>query len=126
MLEGNHVQFSVPVLIAISATYAAVIYILMAVYQRFIPFAYFGLVALLVADLAVSDALNLYYWWWPSMAMILAIPATISLKRGGENGMAIYTSLGSAARSYTLRNVFHCGRKFAVLSFIMVYSLGLT
>src|SRR2546430_4249759 len=85
LLIGSHIEFSVPVLVAISATYAAIIYILMAVYQRFIPFAYLGLVALLVADLAVSDALNLYYWWWPSMAMILAIPATISLKRGGES-----------------------------------------
>ena len=85
LLIGSTIQFSVPVLIAISATYAAVIYILMAVYQRFIPFAYLGLVALLVADLAVADALNLNYWWWPSMAMILALPATISLKRGGEN-----------------------------------------
>src|SRR6266487_5654052 len=83
LLIGSHIEFSVPVLVAISATYAAIIYILMAVYQRFIPFAYLGLVALLVADLAVSDALNLAYWWWPSMAMILAIPATISLKRPG-------------------------------------------
>ncbi|HEY6284958.1 MAG TPA: hypothetical protein VIX20_04805, partial [Ktedonobacteraceae bacterium] len=85
LLIGSNIQFSVPVLIAISASYAAVIYILMALYQRFIPFAYLGLVALLVADLAVSDALNLKYWWWPSMAMILALPATISLKCGGEN-----------------------------------------
>ncbi len=85
LLIGSHIQFSVPVLIAISATYAAIIYILMAVYQRFIPFAYLGLIALLVADLAVADALNLHYWWWPSMAMILAIPATIALKREGEN-----------------------------------------
>src|SRR6266568_1950516 len=85
LLSGSHVEFSVPVLIAISATYAAIIYILMAVYQRFIPFAYLSMVALLVADLAVSDALNLFYWWWRSMGMILALPATISLKRGGES-----------------------------------------
>src|SRR6266568_4372745 len=85
LLVGSQIQFSVPVLIAISATYAAIIYILMAVYQRFIPFAYLGMVALLVADLAVSDALSLAYWWWPSMAMILALPATISLKRGDES-----------------------------------------
>jgi hypothetical protein len=85
LLSGSHIEFSVPVLIAISSTYAAIIYILMAIYQRFIPFAYLGLMALLVADLAVSDALNLAYWWWPSMAMILAIPATISVKRGGES-----------------------------------------
>ncbi len=83
LLNGSHIEFSVPVLIAISATYAAIIYTLMAIYQRFIPFAYLGMVALLVADLAVADALSLAYWWWPSMAMILAIPATISLKRSG-------------------------------------------
>src|SRR6266487_4707725 len=85
LLVGSHIQFSVPVLIAISATYAAIIYILMGVYQRFIPFACLGMVALLVADLAVSDALSIAYWWWPSMAMILALAATISLKHGGES-----------------------------------------
>jgi hypothetical protein len=73
LLIGSNIQFSIPVLIAISATYAAVIYIMMAVYQRFIPFAYLGLVALLMAYLAVSDALHLYYWWWPGMAMILVL-----------------------------------------------------
>ncbi len=81
LLSGSHVEFSAPVLIAISASYAAMMYTLMAIYQRFIPFAYLGMVALLVADLAVADALQLAYWWWPSMAMLLAIPATISLKR---------------------------------------------
>jgi len=83
LISGSNIEFSVPVLIAISATYAAIMYTVMAIYQRFIPFAYLGMIALLVADLAVSDALNLAYWWWPSMAMILAIPATISLKRSG-------------------------------------------
>src|SRR5258708_34828656 len=84
LLSGNHVEFSVPVLIAISATYAAIVYSLMAIYQRFIPFAYLGMVALLVADLPVSDALHLNYWWWPSMALILPIPATISLTRSAR------------------------------------------
>jgi hypothetical protein len=81
LLSGSHIEFSIPVLIAISATYAAIMYALMAIYQRFIPFAYLGMVALLVADLAVADALNLAWWWWPSMAMLLAILSTISLKR---------------------------------------------
>src|SRR6266487_2431894 len=81
LLTGSNVEFSVPVLVAISALYAAIMYTIMAIYQRFIPFAYLGMVALLVADLAVADALGLAYWWWPSMAMLLAIPATISLKR---------------------------------------------
>jgi hypothetical protein len=80
LLSGSQVEFSTPVLIAISATYAAIIYTLMAIYQRFIPFAYLGMVALLVADLAVAGALNLAWWWWPSMAMLLAIPSTPSLK----------------------------------------------
>ncbi|HEX9130682.1 MAG TPA: hypothetical protein VF844_00170 [Ktedonobacteraceae bacterium] len=81
LLSGSHIEFSIPVLIAISATYAAIMYALMAIYQRFIPFAYLSLVALLVADLAVADALNLAWWWWPSMAMVQAILSTISLKR---------------------------------------------
>lgn len=80
LLSGNQIEFSTPVLIAISATYAAIMYILMAIYQRFIPFAYLGIVALLVADLAVADALNLAWWWWPSMAMLLAILSASSLK----------------------------------------------
>ncbi|MGZ3626469.1 MAG: hypothetical protein ACXVDN_02225 [Ktedonobacteraceae bacterium] len=124
LLIGSNIQFSVPVLIAISATYAAVIYILMAVYQRFIPFAYLGLIALLVADLAVSDALHLYYWWWPSMAMILAIPATISLKRGSENTWPFTGHWG------VLRDPIHYVMYLIVaasllsLCFMLVYSLG--
>jgi hypothetical protein len=80
LLSGSQIEFSTPVLIAISATYAAIMYMLMAIYQRFIPFAYLGMVALLVADLSVADALNLAWWWWPSMALLLAILSTISLK----------------------------------------------
>ena len=122
---GNHIQFSVPVLIAISATYAAVIYILMAVYQRFIPFAYLGLIALLVADLAVSDALNLAYWWWPSMAMILAIPATISLKHGGENKWP-FTSHWGVLRD-PIRYVMYLvvAASLLSLSLTVMYSLGI-
>ncbi len=72
LVSGNHIEFSLPVLVAISAAYAAIMYIVLAIYQRFIPFAYLGIVALVVADLAVADSLNLAYWWWPSMAMLLA------------------------------------------------------
>jgi hypothetical protein len=125
LLIGNNIQFSVPVLIAISATYAAVIYILMAVYQRFIPFAYLGLIALLVADLALSDALNLKYWWWPSMAMILALPATISLKRGGENSWPFighWRVLRDPIRYVMYLIVAAC---LLSLFFIVVYSLGI-
>src|SRR5258707_5903345 len=39
------------------------------------------MVALVVADLALADALKLAYWWWPCMAMLLAIPALLSIGR---------------------------------------------
>ena len=123
LLIGSNIQFSVPVLIAISATYVAVIYILMAVYQRFIPFAYLGLIALLVADLAVSDALHLYYWWWPVMAMILTIPATISLKHGGEDTWLFighWVVLRAPIRYVMFLIV---GASLLSLCFMMVYSL---
>lgn len=124
LLIGSNIQFSVPVLIAISATYAAVIYILMAVYQRFIPFAYLGLVALLVADLAVSDALKLYYWWWPSMAMILAIPATISLRHDGENSWP-FIGHWKVLRD-PIRYVMYLivAASLLTLCFIVIYSLS--
>ncbi len=125
LLISSNIQFSIPVLIAISAIYAAVIYVLIAVYQRFIPFAYLGLVALLVADLAVAAALKLNYWWWPSMAMILAVPATISLKRSGENS---WPFKGHWA---VLRIPMHYVKYLIVaasllsLCIILMYSLGL-
>jgi hypothetical protein len=46
---------------------------------RMLSFAYPGLFALLVVDLAIANALNLTYWWWPGMAMILPIAATFSI-----------------------------------------------
>ena len=125
MLIGSHIQFSVPVLIAISATYAAVIYILMALYQRFIPFAYLGMVALLVADLAVSDALSLAYWWWPSMAMILALPATISLKRSGGSAWPFTDRL--VVLRDPMRYVMYAIVAISVLGlfFTVIYSLAI-
>ncbi|HWZ17402.1 MAG TPA: hypothetical protein VNW73_01255 [Ktedonobacteraceae bacterium] len=125
LLIGSHIQFSVPVLIAISATYAAVIYILMAVYQRFIPFAYLGLIALVVADLAVADALNLHYWWWTSMAMILAIPATISLKRGGENTWPFIRHWGVLRDPIRYVMYLIVAASALSLCLIMMYSLGI-
>ena len=125
LLIGSNIQFSVPVLIAISATYAAVIYILMAVYQRFIPFAYLGLVALLVADLAVSEALNLHYWWWPSMAMILAIPATISLKRGGENSWPFISHWGVLREPVRYVMYLIVAASLLSLGIIVMYSFGI-
>ncbi len=66
---------------AIAAIYAAIVYILLATYQRVAAFAYPGMASLLVADLAIAKALDLGYWWWPAMLMLLAFPALISIQR---------------------------------------------
>ncbi len=79
LLSGNHIDFSIPVLVAIAAVYAAIVYTVLAIYQRFILFAYMGIAALIVADLALANAFRLAYWWWPAMTMLLAIPALISV-----------------------------------------------
>ncbi|HYX50696.1 MAG TPA: hypothetical protein VE843_13185, partial [Ktedonobacteraceae bacterium] len=124
LLIRSNTQFSVPILIAISATYAAVIYILLAVYQRFIPFAYLGLVALLVADLAVADALHLYYWWWPCMAIILAIAATISLKRKSQNAWPFVGHWGVLRDPIRYVMYLIVGTSLLSLCFMVVYSFG--
>lgn len=81
LVENNLIALSVPYLLTLSALYAAVIYAVLAVVQRFVPFAYLGSVALLVGDLAFSQALNLAYWWWPVLAMVLALAALSALPR---------------------------------------------
>jgi hypothetical protein len=124
LLIGNNIQITVPALVAISATYAAVIYILMAIYQRFIPFAYLGLVALLVADLSVSNALNLSYWWWPSMAMLLALPATISLKDSGENAWPLVSHWSLLRNPIRFVMYLIVTASFLSLSLIVLFSLG--
>jgi hypothetical protein len=87
LVTGSNIGFSIPVLVAIAAVYAAIVYTVLALYQHFIPFAYLGMVALVVADLAVANALKLAIWWWPGMAMLLAVPALIAIRRpSGGNG----------------------------------------
>ncbi|HXX78135.1 MAG TPA: hypothetical protein VEI53_06580, partial [Ktedonobacteraceae bacterium] len=125
LLIGSNIQFSVPVLVAIAATYAAVIYILMAIYQRFIPFAYLGLVALLVADLAVADALRLNYWWWPSTAMILALPATVSLRRGDEGAWPFVSHWKVLRDPIRYVMYFIVAASLLCLSYMLVTSLGM-
>jgi hypothetical protein len=84
LIAGNYVELSVPVLVAIAAAYAALVYTLLAIYQRFKLFAYLGIAALAVADMAVAEALRLSYWWWPSMLMMLALAALVSLWQSRE------------------------------------------
>ena len=81
LIAGNYLEISVPALIAISAIYAAIVYTMLALFQRYTPFAYLGIAALAVADLALANALNLGYWWWPSMLMILALIGLVSIAR---------------------------------------------
>lgn len=84
LIAGNYIALSVPVLVAIAATYAAIVYTLLAIYQRFQLFAYLGIAALAAAFMAVASALNLGYWWWPSLLMILALPSLISVQRSAD------------------------------------------
>src|SRR5947209_1846067 len=86
LITNNYIELSVPVLVAISATYAAIVYTVLAIYQRFRLFAYLGMAALAVADIALADALNLRLWWWPSMLMILTFFTLLSTRRpSGKN-----------------------------------------
>ncbi|HVB26078.1 MAG TPA: hypothetical protein VNG51_29330 [Ktedonobacteraceae bacterium] len=84
LIAGNYIELSVPVLIAIAAAYAAIVYTILAIYQRFKMFAYLGIAALAVVDMAIADALGLSYWWWPSMLMILTLAALVSLWQSKE------------------------------------------
>ncbi len=75
LVSGNLVHIATPLLIATAALYAALIYGVLAIYQRFAPFAYLSAVAVVVADLALAVNFHLAYWWWPSTLMILAFPS---------------------------------------------------
>ena len=82
-------QLAPPVVIAIAAAYAAIVYSALAISQRFALFGYLGAMALVVTDLAVAGALHLGYWWWPSMLMLLALPALVSV--GRPSGRQFFT-----------------------------------
>jgi hypothetical protein len=125
VLSGNQIEFSTAVLIAISAVYTAIMYMLMAAYTRFIPFAYLGIVAMLVADLAVADALSLTWWWWPSVAMLLALLATISLK-SSESSIWSFTDRWTVLRD-PMRYVMYAivASSSLVLFYAVSYSLSI-
>ena len=81
LAAGDLVPLGVPTLVAVAAIYAAIVYILLALYQRVAAFAYPGMASLLLADLAIARAFNLSYWWWPVTLILLAFPALISIQR---------------------------------------------
>ncbi len=84
LVTHSLVALSVPSLLTLAALYAAAIYALLAVAQRFVPFAYLSMVALLVGDLALAQALNLAYWWWPCLLLLLAFPTLLVLPRSSS------------------------------------------
>lgn len=79
LIQGNYIQLTIPMLVAIASGYAAIVYFLLALYQRFPVFGYLGGMALIVADLATAQNLQLNFWWWPGMLMLLALPAITSV-----------------------------------------------
>ncbi len=81
LVTNNLVPIATPLLISIAAIYAALIYGMLAVYQRFSLFAYLAVVALAVADLALAIHFHLTVRWWPSTLMVLAFPALLSVSR---------------------------------------------
>src|SRR5207249_1169911 len=86
LLSGGHTVLSAPTLIVIAAVYATIVYVLLAIYERFVIFGYLGAMALIVADLALADDLHLSYWWWPGMLMLLALPALLVIIRNSTSG----------------------------------------
>ncbi|MFL5704742.1 MAG: hypothetical protein ACJ8AG_18170, partial [Ktedonobacteraceae bacterium] len=86
LVGGNDIQLSAPTLVVIAAIYATIVYILLAIYERFVIFGYLGAMALLVTDLALAVDLNLNFWWWPSMLMLLTLPALLVLIRNSTSG----------------------------------------
>ncbi len=81
LVTNGLVGLSPSALLTLAALYAAAIYIMLAVTQRFVPFAYLGIVALLIGDIALAQTLHLAYWWWPCIAMLLALLSLLALPR---------------------------------------------
>ncbi|HCI79061.1 MAG TPA: hypothetical protein DHW02_05175, partial [Ktedonobacter sp.] len=79
LVSNNLLQLSSPTLVAIAATYAALVYALLAVTQQFRPFSYMSATALLTANLAIAYAFHLGIWWWPCALMPLAFASLISI-----------------------------------------------
>lgn len=79
LIAGQVITLSTPTLIAIAAAYAALVYGALAIYQKFQPFGYMAVTALVVADLAATFSFTIGYWWLPSALMLLALPALISV-----------------------------------------------
>ncbi len=62
LIAESYVSLSVPTLIAIAGAYASIVYLALAIYERFPLFAYLGMMALVVTDLALAHSFALGYW----------------------------------------------------------------
>ena len=121
LVGGNYIQLSAPTLVVIAAIYATIVYILLAVYERFVIFGYLGAMALLVADLALAVDLNLGFWWWPSMLMLLALPALLVIIRNSTSGRERFFT-GSLMILRAPVRVF----MYVIVGLCLLSSIGLT
>ena len=81
LVAGHLIQLSAPTVVAIAATYAAIVYATLTISQQYKPFGYLAAVALVLADLAIAFAFHLAYWWWPVLLMPLAFVALLSVSK---------------------------------------------
>src|SRR5258707_4008456 len=116
LVENNLVALSVQYLLALTSLYAAVIYTVLAVVQRFAQFAYLSGAALLAGDLALAQALNLAYWWWPVGAMLLALVALVALPR--TSGSKLFAEQRAILRTPLLVLMYAVIGGFALVLFI--------
>src|SRR5579885_1039764 len=125
LVAGQIVELSPSALVAIAAVYAAIVYGVLAVYQKFAPFGYLSVVAQAVATLAIASAFHLGYWWWPSVLLLPAFLALLALPdRFGhaDSFTGTWEILRAPVRALMFACVGVCGIG-AVL--IYLYSLGL-
>ncbi len=132
LVSGNVIQFSTPALVAIAAIYAALAYGALAVYQKFSPFGYLGVIALMVATLAIAAAFHLGYWWWPCVLMLPALPAIFSMpRRPGDVKpfVAPWTILREPLLAFMWMSVAVCVVSIPVVfvyTLLFLYGRGLT
>lgn len=118
------VPLPVPLLLALAAFYAAIIYTLLAIVQRFVPFAYLGSAALLVGDLALAQTLHLTLWWWPCVAMLLALAALIAVP-GPSGAGKLFVEERAILRTPLLLLMYTVVSAAALLAIVML-SLSLS
>ncbi len=83
LVAGHLIQLSAPTVVAIAASYAAIVYAVLAVSQQYKLFGYLAAVALVLVGCAVAFAFQLNYWWWPVLLMPLAFAGLLSMGNRG-------------------------------------------